>query len=79
MKITKNITVTGKDIITEYFVPEAVKQGATIQPTEVKVAVWSATKQQFIDFDAKNVLFIWTDAAPVKAEKIDEPGIEIKA
>ena len=79
MKITKNITVTGKDIITEYFVPEAVKQGATIQPKEVKVAVWSATKQQFIDFDAKNVLFIWTDAAPVKAEKIDEPGIEIKA
>ena len=71
MKITKNITVTGKDIITDYFVPEGTKQGATIQPKEVKVTVWSETKQQFIDFAAKNVLFSWTDAEPVKVEKAE--------
>ena len=69
MKITKNITITGKDVIADYFVPEAEKQGIKLESKNVKVSVWSATKEQFIDFEAKNVLFIWTDAEPVKVEK----------
>ena len=69
MKITKNITVTGKDIITDYFVPEGTKHGATVEPKDVRVTVWSETKQQFIDFAAKNVHFSWTDAEPVKVGK----------
>ena len=61
MKLTQNIEVTGTEIISAYFIPEAQKQGIKLEPKDIKVQVYSKSKEQFIDFDAKNVKFVWNN------------------
>lgn len=70
MKIQQSITTDGREVIANYFQPEAKKQGINeIMSKDVIVQVWSQTKGMFIDFDPKHVLFIW---------KTPEPEIKLK-
>ena len=77
MKITKNITIDGREVIANYFQPEAKKQGVEeIMSKDIVVQVWSQTKGMFIDFEPKHVLFIWKTPEPEKPKAI-EPKAEI--
>jgi hypothetical protein len=59
MHIQQTIEIDGTEAISAYFIPEAQKQGITLTPDDVKISVWSETKQQYIPFKPDKVKFTW--------------------
>ena len=60
MKVSINAEVSGQEVIDEFVIPKINEEnGIVVNTGEVKVSVFSEKKNEYIDFDSKNVKFIF--------------------